>query len=271
VALDVDQFKQGQRRMWSSGDYPEIATRIESAAEALVGRGDVRPGQDVLDVATGSGNAALVAARAGANVTGLDLTPELFEAARRRAVEAGVEIEWIEGDAEALPFPDDSFDRVFSVFGTMFAPRHEQAASEMVRVCRPGGAVGVCAWTPAGVNGAMFKTVAQHIPPPEGAKPPSLWGSEDYVRDSLFGPSGAEIQFEHGAVPFVADSVEEWLDYNERVLGPWVMAKAALEREGKWEPLRADLAAIYERANQATDGTMRVDADYLIAIATLPE
>jgi ubiquinone/menaquinone biosynthesis C-methylase UbiE len=203
-------------------------------------------------------------------VTGLDLTPELFEVARRRAAEVGVQIEWLQGDAEALPFADDSFDRVFSVFGTMFAPRQAQAAAELARVCRPGGIFGVCAWTPTGVFGEMFKTVARYLPPPEGVMPPVLWGDRDYVRDSLFGPTGADLEFERLTVPFIADSAEKWIAYNARVLGPWVMAKAALEPQGRWDSLRDELTALYEQANQAEDGTMRVEAEYLMTVGRLP-
>src|SRR5687768_9946457 len=163
MALDVTGIKQAQRAMWSAGDYPEIAQRIESAAEHVVERAGVEPGHDVLDVATGSGNVALLCAQRGARVTGLDLTPELFEAARRRAAAAGVQCEWVEGDAEDLPYGDGSFDRVLSTFGVMFAPRQERAAAELVRVARPGARIVVAAWTPEGGNGQMFKTVASHL------------------------------------------------------------------------------------------------------------
>jgi SAM-dependent methyltransferase len=270
MALDVAAFKQTQRRIWSSGDYPDIARMIESAAEHLVRAADVQPGHDVLDVATGSGNVALLAAQQGANVTGLDITPELFEAARSRAAEAGVEIEWIEGDAEELPYEDNSFDRALSAFGTMFAPRQERAAAELVRVTKPGGVVAVAAWTPEGTNGQMFRTVASHMPPPPPElKPPSLWGDEEHIR-SLFEPLGVELEFERGQVDFADDSVEKWLVYGEEKLGPMVMARAALEPQGKWDALRADLAALYERENKATDGSFRVEPEYLVTIARVP-
>jgi SAM-dependent methyltransferase len=270
MALDVDQVKQNQRRMWSVGDFPDVATRIESASEELVAACDVGPDQNVLDVATGTGNAALVAARLGARVTGLDITPELFDAARGRIAEASVEIELIEGDAEELPFPDDSFDRVLSVFGVMFAPRHERAAAELVRVCRPGGIIGVAAWTPEGMTGRMFQTFGAHMPPPPPElEPPILWGTEQHVRD-LFAPSGAQLRFERRMVRFVYDSPEGSVAYNERALGPVVMAKAALEPEGKWAALRADLLELAERTNQATDGTMQADSEYLVSVARLP-
>jgi SAM-dependent methyltransferase len=271
MALDVAQFKQVQRRIWSLGDYPEIATRIESVADELVALSGIAPGQKVLDVATGSGNVAIVAAQAGAEVIGLDLTPELFDAARRRLAEAGLEVELVEGDAEDLPYPDDSFDRVLSAMGVMFAPRHEQAAAELVRVCRPGGVIGVAAWTPEGATGEMFKTVGAHMPPPPPElRPPMMWGNEQHVRD-LFAPSGATLEFHRRMVTFLADSGPEWVEYSERVLGPLVLAREALEPQGKWDALHEDLMRLYERQNEATDGTMRVESEYLITVARLPE
>lgn len=270
MALDVTGFKQGQRKVWSAGDYPEIAQRIESAAEHLVSAAGVEAGQDVLDVATGSGNVALLCAQRGANVTGLDLTPELFDAARRRAADAGVTCQWVEGDAEDLPYPDDSFDRVLSTFGTMFAPRHAQAAAELVRVCRPGGTIAVAAWTPEGANGQMFKTVGSHMPPPPPElKPPTMWGNDGYMRE-LFGPLGVELSFDRANVVFEGESPEAWVEYNERVLGPMVMARAALEPQGKWQALRDDLVELYRRNNLATDGSLRVEAEYLVTIARVP-
>ncbi len=270
MALDVQGFKQAQRKIWSSGDYPDVAHRIESVADRLVAAADVQAGQDVLDVATGSGNVALVAARRGAKVTGLDLTPELFDAARRRAAEAGVDIEWVEGDAEELPYEEGSFDRVLSAFGTMFAPRHEVAAAELVRVARPGGTIAVAAWTPEGTNGQMFKTVTSHMPPPPPElKPPSMWGNEDHMR-SLLEPHGVELEFERTAVDFEDDSVEAWIAYGEEKLGPLVMARAALESQGKYDALRDDLTALYERENMNSDGSFRVAPEYLITIARVP-
>jgi SAM-dependent methyltransferase len=270
MALDVAGFKQMQRKVWSSGDYPDVARLIESAAEHLVTAADVQAGQDVLDVATGSGNVALVAAQRGAKVTGLDLTPELFDAARRRAAEAGVECEWIEGDAEELPFADDSFDRALSAFGTMFAPRHDVAAAELARVTRPGGTIAVAAWTPEGTNGQMFRTVASHMPPPPPElKPPGLWGDEQHMR-SLFEPHGVELEFERGRVDFEDESVKSWLAYGEEKLGPMVMARAALEPQGKWEALRSDLEALYHRENMNSDGSFRVAPEYLVTIGRIP-
>jgi ubiquinone/menaquinone biosynthesis C-methylase UbiE len=262
-----DEASQRQRAIWSAGDFADIARTIVAAAEAVVDATDPQPGQDLLDVATGTGNVAIPAAQRGARVTGLDVTPELFEAARARAEEAGVEIEWIEGTAEALPFEDASFDVVTSAFGSMFAPNHQQTAAELARVCRPGGTIAVTAWTPAGINGQMFGTLGRHMPPPpEGFQPPILWGVEDHMRE-LLGDWVESIRFERLAVAIEADSVEAWVEYLERVLGPVVLAKAALEPTGAWDAAHADLAALYEQFNTATDGTLRAEGEYLLTVA----
>ena len=262
----ADNFKQVQHAMWAAGDFPTMATTIQGASDVAIERLEVEPGQDLLDVATGSGNAAIPAAERGARVVGLDQVPELLEAARARAVDAGVEIEWVEGDAEALPFDDASFDRVNSVFGAMFAPRHQQTADELVRVTRAGGRIAVAAWTPEGLNGQMFKTIGAHMPPPPPElKPPVLWGDEDYVRN-LFSDSRLELHFERHAVAVAWESLDGWVDHCEVNLGPTVLAKAALEPQGKWDAARADLVALYERHNQATDGSLDAPAEYLLSI-----
>jgi SAM-dependent methyltransferase len=262
----ADGFKQVQRAMWAAGDFPTIATTIQDASDVVIKKLGVELGQDVLDVATGSGNAAIPAAQRGARVTGLDQVPELLEAARTRAAGAGVEIEWVEGDAEALPFDAASFDRVSSVFGVMFAPRHEQAAGELVRVTRPGGRIAIAAWTAEGMNGQMFKTIGAHMPPPPPElKPPVLWGNEEYV-SGLFSAPNLTVTFERRTIPVAWESVEGWIDHCEVNLGPTVLAKAALEPEGKWDAARADLVALYERHNQATDGSLDAPAEYLISV-----
>jgi len=270
MSIDVSGIKEGQRMMWTAGDYPDLARTIEGVAELVVERAGAGPGQALLDVATGSGNVAIPAALGGAQVIGLDLTPKLLEAARGRAASAGLEITFIEGDAEELPFEDGSFDRVTSCFGVMFAPRQPVAAAELVRVAKSGARIVFTAWTPEGLNGQMFKTVGSYMPPPPSElKPPVMWGNEDRVRE-LFADSGAELAFERHVVTFEHDSIESWLDYNERVLGPTVMAKAALEPQGKWQDLRAELTKLYSEANEADDGSMRVRAEYLLSVAQLP-
>lgn len=270
MSFDIGQFKQGQKRMWALGDYPDLARTIETAAARIVDAVDPHAGDELLDVATGSGNVAIPAAARGAKVTGLDLTPELLEVARRRAQDAGAQIEFLEGDAEELPFAEDSFDAVTSCFGVIFAPRHERAAGELARVARPGGRIALTAWTPEGLNGQMFKTVGSHMPPPPPeVRSPVLWGSEDHVR-SLFEPSGVELTCERHDVVFTAESPQAWVEYNERVLGPTIVAKSMLEPQGKWEALKADLTALYLERNEATDGSLRVSAEYLLAVGRVP-
>lgn len=263
-----DELKERQREMWTVGDFAEVAKRTERTAETLIDAIGVEAGRRVLDVATGTGNAAMVAAERGAAVTGLDLTPKLLGIAAERARDAGLEIELIEGDAESLPFADDSFDRVVSVYGVMFAPDQQRAADELWRVCRPGGRIGVCAWTPDGVIGQLFARLAMHLPPPpEGFQPPILWGMADRVRE-LF-PAAAAISFADLAARFEAGSAEDWVSIDERVLGPMIMARQGLERSD-WEEVRAGLVSLYEDANQADDGTLLVEPAYLQAIIDLP-
>src|SRR5262245_5146257 len=197
---ELSEQKQQQKALWAMGDYPSIAERIAKAGTDAVEAAAVSDGDTVLDVACGSGNATIPAAKTGATVTGLDLTPELLEAGKANAAEAGVEIDWIEGDAEQLPFDDDSFDVVVSVFGCMFAPDHAKTAAEIARVLKPGGRIGICAWTPEGNVGKMFMTTASHMPPPpEGFQPPLLWGSEDHVR-GLFEGTGVDPEFQKTAL-----------------------------------------------------------------------
>lgn len=271
MAFDTTEIKQRQRAMWAAGDYPDIASSIEPVAHDVVAAVGVQEGETLLDVATGSGNAALEAARRGATVSALDLTPELLDAARARAAAEGLEIVFVQGDAEQLPYEDGAFDRVTSVFGAMFAPDQERTAAELLRVCRPGGTVAVTAWTPEGLNGQMFGTIGRHLPPPpEGFKPPILWGVEDVVR-TLFAPA-AEVTCERrratGSVH--APSVDAWMDYTERVLGPAVMAKRALEPQGRWGAARADLHALYERHNEAGDGSLLAHPEYLLTVVRKP-
>ena len=182
------ELKARHRKMWASGDYPRmVETWLLPLGPRLVDACGIQPGMRVLDVATGTGNAALPAAERGARVTASDLTPELLEVGRRRAEAAGLDLEWTEADAEHLPFDDASFDLVMSSIGVMFAPHHQEAADELVRVCRPGGTIGLLCWTPEGMLGALFRAMKPFAPPPPpGAQPPPLWGSEDHLQD-LFG------------------------------------------------------------------------------------
>jgi SAM-dependent methyltransferase len=252
-----------QRALWAAGDYPDLARTIEEVAEVAVEAAGVGEGDAVLDVATGSGNAALAAAARGARVTGLDLVPQLLARARERAADQGLSITFDEGDAQQLPYDDAAFDRVTSVFGAMFAPDQTRTAGELRRVCREDGTIVVTAWTPEGLNGRVFAVTAKHMPPPPpDFQPPVLWGVEEHVR-GLF--AGAEVQTERRTVPVEGDSTELWVQYLSRVLGPLATARAALEAEGGWEPLRDDMVAMYEGFNEATDGTLRAKAEYLVA------
>ena len=262
--VEPSEQKQQARKMWAGGEYAEIAERIADAGRTTVEAAEIGSGDKVLDVACGTGNATIPAAQTAAEVTGLDLTPRLLEQGRAAAAEAGVEIDWVEGDAERLPFEDESFDVVISVFGCMFAPDHRAAAAELARVLKPGGRLAVAAWTPEGTIGKFFTMMAGHMPPPpEGFQPPILWGTEDHPRE-LFDGTGVELDFERANVQFEADSPEEFLAEYERKLPPIVAARAALEPEGKWEALRADLLELYKSENLAEDGSYRSRGEYLV-------
>src|SRR5215217_7508383 len=169
------------KTMWGSGDYVAVAARISDVGELVVERSGAAPGMELLDVACGAGNATVPAAREGARVTGLDFSPDLLAIARERAADAMVEVDWVEGDAQALPFDDASFDRVISTFGHMFAPDHERTAAEMQRVCRPGGTIAIACWTPECSIGRMLRTIAELVRPPQGGQPPIRWGTEEHV------------------------------------------------------------------------------------------
>jgi SAM-dependent methyltransferase len=198
-------------------------------------------------------------------VTGLDLVPELLDVGRERASEAGAEIEWIEGDAEALPFEDERFDTVLSVLGVQFAPRHELTASELASVTRPGGLVVLASWTPEGFIGQFFKTMAPHLPkPPEGASPPPLWGSADHVRE-LFAGTDVEFEFEAHSVDFEHGSPAGFVDYMADHYGPLLKARDLLAKQGRWSALRSDLVALCERSNVDADG-FRAPFEYLLAL-----
>lgn len=266
---DVTEIRRRQRATWAAGDYPSMAAHLEPASATLVSTVGVGEGTRVLDVATGSGNAALVAAALGADVTGLDLAPNLLEVARQRAQEAELRIAFVEGDAEDLPFADAGFDRVVSVFGVMFAPDQQRAADELARVCRPGGRIGICAWTPDGISGRMFALLASRMaPPPDGFMPPVLWGTEERLRQ-LFAGTDAEVSFERRHVTFEHDSVESWVAFNEQAVPPVVMARNSIG-EGDWALARAELVSLFEDADESRDGAFVARAEYLETVITLP-
>jgi SAM-dependent methyltransferase len=262
------ELKQAHRRMWASGDYASVAALIDEVPPArLFDAIDIAPGHDVLDVATGTGNVALRAARAGANVTGLDLVPELLAIARERADAESLVIEWIAGDAEQLPFPDAHFDRVVSVFGVQFAPRHATTAAELLRVCRPDGAIGLVNWTPEGLIGRLFKIMGSYMPPPpEFASPPPLWGDPHHLR-ALFGHA-ADVRTSRATTPFRFPSLQEYMTFFEETYGPTLQARARLAAEGRWDDCRAELAELYSSLNEANDGTLHIESEFTVAIVT---
>jgi ubiquinone/menaquinone biosynthesis C-methylase UbiE len=263
----MEEFKQRQRAMWSAGDYAALSEYIADVGERVVERAGVAASMSVLDVACGTGNAALPAARAGGRVTGLDLVPELLDAGREKASAAGLEIEWVEGDAEELPFEDGAFDRVFSTFGHMFAPRHRRVADEMARVCRRAGAIATCTWTPEGVVGEIFRVSASYMPPPpEFASPPILWGSEDYVRE-MFGAVATDFDFERHLTTVEWESIEGFADFFMERFGPLVTARSLLGE--RFEELRERIMAIWAEANEADDGSLQLPQEYLLSVVRL--
>jgi ubiquinone/menaquinone biosynthesis C-methylase UbiE len=261
---DLAAIKQRQQATWASGDYHMIGTQILIVSELLIEALDVHSTERVLDVATGSGNAALAAARRGCTVVGVDYVPALLDRARRRADAEGLEAEFVEGDAEALPFEDGSFDVVSSVFGSMFAPNQEQTASELARVCRSGGRIGLVAHTPEGFIGQLFKTNAKHVLPPAGLRSPIQWGTEERLRE-LFGDAIAELRVEKRHYAFRDRSPEHFIEYWRRYYGPTLKAFQAVGDAGR-AAFEADLLELIARFNRASDGTMVVPSEYLEAV-----
>ena len=258
---DLGAIKRRQQATWASGDYHMIGTQITIVSELLIEALDVHSTERVLDVATGSGNAALAAARRGCAVVGLDFVPALLIRARRRAEADGLAPEFVAGDAEDLPFRDASFDVVSSVFGAMFAPDQEQTARELARVCRPGGRIGLVAHTPGGFIGQLFTTNAKHVAPPAGLRSPVEWGTEERLRE-LFGRSIAGITAVKREYVFRYRSPEDFLLYWRRFYGPTMKAFEAVGEAGR-DALQSDLSDLIARFNRADDGTMVVPSEYL--------
>jgi ubiquinone/menaquinone biosynthesis C-methylase UbiE len=260
-APDLEAIKRRQQATWASGDYHMIGTQILIVSELLIEALDLHSTERVLDVATGSGNAAMAAARRGCTVVGLDYVPALLIRARRRTEADGLTAEYVAGDAEDLPFGDGSFDVVSSVFGAMFAPDQEQAARELARVCRPGGRIGLVAHTPDGFIGQLFRTIARHVPPPAGVRSPILWGTEDRLAE-LFDGAIAEIRSVKRTYVFRYRSPQEFLEYWRRFYGPTLKAFEVVGEAGG-DALQADLLSLIATFNRATDGTMIVPTEYL--------
>jgi ubiquinone/menaquinone biosynthesis C-methylase UbiE len=265
--IDLSAVKQRQQQAWASGDFHVVAARIMLVAEHLVDAADLHAGWRVLDVATGSGNAAIAAARLGCEAVGVDYVPSLLERGRERAAAEGLDVALLEGDAEALPFPDRSFDGVTSVFGSMFAPDHAEAAAELLRVCKPGGTIALASWTREGFIGELFRTVGAHVPPPAGVPSPMLWGTEAYLRD-LFGDGIASLEVTERTFTFRFRSAEEFVSFFRRWYGPTLKAFAALEGEA-YRALARDLVALANRFDRLGPAdAIAIPATYTEAIAT---
>ena len=263
---ELDALKTKLRATWIAGDFGQIAKSYVSGAEKFIARLNLKQGMKVLDVACGTGNLALPAARAGAIVTGVDIAPNLVEQARENARREGLKIQFDEGDAEALPYDDASFDAVVTMFGAMFAPRPELVAAELKRVCRPGGFIAMANWTPTGFIGQMFKLMSTHVPPPAGMTSPVLWGKEEIVRER-FGEGISKLDVRTQIVTFEFPfSPVEVVETFRTYYGPTNKAFGTLD-ENKQAALRKDLDQLWTEHNRATDGTTAVDSEYLEVIA----
>ena len=267
LSPEMETLKSKLRGMWIAGDFGEIAKSIEDGAAEFVDRLDLKPGMKVLDVACGTGNLAMPAARTGADVTGIDIAPNLIDQAIARAAAEGINAKFEVGDAEDLPYKEGSFDVVMTMFGAMFAPRPEVTASELKRVCKPGGLIAMANWTPEAFTGQMFTTNAKHVPPPPGMPSPILWGTGDAVRERL-GDGISDLQMTRRKITFTypfgpAEVVEHFRKY----FGPTQKAFESLDVDGQ-AALRADLEALWTEHNRATDGTTQVESEYLDVRAT---
>jgi ubiquinone/menaquinone biosynthesis C-methylase UbiE len=259
-----DALLDAQRRLWSLGDYSAVAKHLQTISEQLVSAVAIGPGDDVLDVAVGDGNAAILAARAGASVTGVDLTPAQLDLARARCAAEGVDVELREGNAESLPFPDASFDVVVSSMGLIFAPDHEATAAEVARVQRPGGRVGITAWAGQGWSGRLWERAASLLPPPNPAAPkPDEWGDPS-VAAARFGAAGIEATAE--VLPFFwqLPSVSAGADFFEHAAGPFIALMQQAEARGTAEQVRAMLVEAMQEANEVDDGTCRLAAPFVL-------
>lgn len=263
---DLAALKARQQGTWSSGDYAIVGTTLQIVGEQLCEALDLRSGQKVLDVAAGNGNASLAAARRWCDVVATDYVPALLGRARERAAAEHLEIEFREADAEALPFPNASFDAVVSTFGVMFTPDQDKAAAELVRVCRPGGKIGLANWTPEGFIGQIFKTIGKHLPPPAGIKSPALWGTRARIHE-LFDAQASSIAIESRHFVFRYKSPEHWLQVFKTYYGPMLKAFAALE-PGAQAILEEDIKAQIKTFNRSGDATVVVPGEYLEIVIT---
>lgn len=267
TTVDLRLVKARQQQTWASGDFSVVASRIVLVSERLAEAADIAAGSNVIDVACGSGNATIAAARSGAHAVGVDYVPELLEQGRLRAAAEGLDVEFVEGDAEDLPFDDDVFDTTLSVYGSMFAPDHRQAARELVRVTRPGGTVALASWTPDGYLGDVFRTMSAHVPGPAGVPSPMLWGDESHLRE-LFGDDAAELRSTVEVCTFRFRSAEELVAWFRKWYGPTLKAFGTLDEPGQ-EALAADLAEVARRYARDVAGTIAVPGTYLQSVIRL--
>jgi len=259
--VDLAAAKARQHAAWSSGDYAVVGTTLQIVGESLCEALDVRAGQSVLDVAAGNGNVSLAAARRGCEVLATDYVAALLDRAAERAAAERLPLATRVADAEELPFDGGSFDAVVSTFGVMFTPNQPRAAAELLRVCRPGGKIGLANWTPQGFIGQLFRTIGSHLPPPPGVLSPARWGTPEFIREQ-FEPQAAAIELQERHFNFRYRSAEHFLEVFRNFYGPTLKAFAALDDAGK-EKLAADIIALVGRFNRSGDGTMVVPSEYL--------
>jgi SAM-dependent methyltransferase len=264
------ELKARHAKMWASGSYPTmVETFLLPLGPRLVAACGIGPGQRVLDVAAGTGNAAIPAAQAGADVTASDLTPELLDAGRQRAEEAGATLDWAVADAEHLPFADGAYDVVISSIGVMFAPHHQPAADELVRVCAPGGTIGLLSWTPEGMIGSLFRTIGPFAPaPPPGASPAPLWGGEDHLRE-LFGDRVDWRSLSRDVLDVTAFAhPHDYGSHFKQYYGPTIAARNNAAKDGREAEFDAALDAFCDEWAQGRDGETRFEMEYLLAVGT---
>jgi SAM-dependent methyltransferase len=269
-SVSDSELKARHRAMWASGDYPDmVETFLLPLGPRLIEACGIGSGDMVLDVAAGTGNASIPAAKAGAQVTASDLTPELLDAGRARAESEGLTLDWVQADAERLPFAEESFDVVISSIGAMFAPHHQDTADELVRVCRPGGTIGLLSWTPEGMVGALFRTMGPFVPPPPpGVQPPPLWGSEEHLRE-LFGARMDSRTLQRDVLEVTSfEKAREFGEHFKARYGPTIAARANAAKTGREAELDAALDEFCDEWNRGTPDSARFEMEYLLTVGT---